>query len=101
MQDLVALDTKFKREREELSEASEQWDELPDVAYYTACMMIVAKESVQALRAELWLISELDIRGVSGTQLESGTLAKYRLRAVQDKDIEAERVAILADVRGI
>lgn len=129
LQDINVLHAKFNAERQELQEASEQWDELPDVAYYTACMVIVrdgliarpaypfnfdepgydesqelaehyeemhAREwSEQALS---WLAQEIEARGITLAQLEAGTLAKYRLRAVQAKDIKAERAAILAAI---
>lgn len=105
MQDLPTLHKKFQAEEQELAEASEPWDELPDIAYYAACMKIVlslspdtkfAYEMIEDIEPSLLYYSEkyhFSIR-----QLEAGTLAKYRLRATQPKNFEAERTAILAAI---
>lgn len=129
MQNIYTLHGKFQSEQQELAEASEPWDELPDVAYYAACMQIVRDELVDrptyplgaddphfdesqltieyheemharewSEQALAWLSQEAEARNVTVAQLEAGTLAKYRLRAVQAKNIEAERAAILAAI---
>ena len=98
LQDIEMLHIKFMRELKELEEADEQWDELPDVGYYTACMQIVAPNDAYAVDALRWLSQEIEIRSITPPQLEAGTLAKYRMRAIQPKDIEAERKAILAAI---
>jgi hypothetical protein len=95
MQDGEILFEKFGAEMQELSEASEQWDELPDLAYYAACMKLVAKDASYTGTALQRLSQEITKRAVTVAQLEAGTLAKYRLRAIQEKNIEAERAAIL------
>lgn len=44
--------SKYEDEKKELLEAEEQWDELPDVAYYASCIMIAVWEGVRNPIAE-------------------------------------------------
>jgi hypothetical protein len=104
MQDAETLYMKFEREQKELAEEDakgeegEQWDELPDVTYYAACMQIVASGIPCTEEALSWLASEIKKRDVSIAQLEAGCLAKYRMRASYEKSLITERNAILSAV---
>jgi hypothetical protein len=100
LQELPAVLSKFEAEKQELAEASEQWDELPDVCYYAAYMVVIGSEHASR-DAISWLSAEIENRGVSVGQLESGTLVKYRLRATQPKNVELEQAAILAAVQRV
>lgn len=98
LQDVHTLHRKLTQEWRELDEAEEQWDEWPDVMYYTSQLLIQASlGSDHMLQA---LLIEIAKRGITLSQLERGTLAKYRLRASgQPKDIEKERSAILSAIK--
>jgi hypothetical protein len=104
LQPLETLYSKFLAERQELEEVwdegGEVWDELPDLCYYIACMIIKAagSQDERVNWAKRFLLTAKP-EGVTRKQLEAGTLAKYRLRARQPKDIVAERTAILEAVR--
>lgn len=92
MQPVDTLWRKFRGEVEEYHEASEKWDEIPDLVYYATCL------HGQGDSSALSELRQLVPASVSAEQLMAGTLAKYRMRATQPKNIELERAAILAAV---
>jgi hypothetical protein len=98
MQDIETLHVKFGREQVELAgedakgERGEQWDELPDVTYYPACMVIVAPEHAHTQEALSWLSQDAERRGITVAQLEAGTLAKYRLRVMHAGESKEDRL---------
>src|SRR5690348_2822710 len=94
LQPVATLAQKFDAEMVELAEADHAWDELPDVTYYAACLWLQGDESRIPALKEVQAIF-----GVTMAQLERATLAKYRLRAKQPKDILVERAAILAAIQ--
>lgn len=95
LQDINMIFDKFNHELEELDEAVEKWDEIPDVVYYAACA--AAQGSSHLLRA---MPHRLKTYGVSVEQAKAACLAKYRLRAAgEPKNIERERAAILAAIQ--
>lgn len=105
---IAGLRTLFHREVRELALASQSWDELPDVTYYTACLWLRRNDAsteaqITAQAARSYLQTRILPRyAVTWEQLEAGTLAKYRLRASGlPKDILAEQVAILAAVQAV
>lgn len=97
LQSISMLKFKFEREMKELAEAYEQWDELPDVAYYAAYMVVIGSEHA-AREAQSWLAAEIEKRCITISQIETATLAKYRLRAYQQKNVDLEHDAILSSI---
>lgn len=97
LQDINTIFDKFNRECQELEEADEQWDEIPDIIYYATCAYI--QGSPHLLRA---MPHRLKMDGVTVEQAKAATLAKYRLRAAgHPKNIEVERAAIMAAIEGV
>jgi len=91
LQDINTIFDKFTHELEELEEAENKWDEIPDVVYYATCA--AAQGSPHLLRA---MSHRLKTYGATIEQAKAACLAKYRLRAAGNpKDIETERVVIM------
>src|SRR5579863_3075750 len=55
--EVTGLRVKFKAELEELRAAGDPWDELPDIAYYAAC--------IQARKSENLLLAGFVLRAVA------------------------------------
>jgi len=89
----IGLKDKYERERQELAESAHPDEEWPDVVYY-ACCLAAQGEGVYLSQVQ----SELERSGLSQSEIEAITLAKYRLRASgpNSKDFELEREAIRA-----
>ena len=97
LQSLPVLHEKYMHELEELGDAQERWDEIPDVVYYATCA--AAQGFMQYYRE---LPAFVEMQGVSVAQAKAATLAKYRRRAAgMPKDVPAERVAILEAIKTI
>lgn len=91
LQPVGKLKEKLIEEYRELAETTHAWDEIPDVTYYTACLVLQGDAFAQSM-----LQGTLLLFGETLARAEAATLAKYRLRATQPKDIIAERAAIMA-----
>lgn len=82
---------KFDAEVQELQEAKDIWDEIPDVVYYAACL-IAWGENYRLSVVEMDILPKY---GVSIRDAKLACRAKYARRAAgYKKDIEAERAAI-------
>lgn len=87
LQDINTIFDKFNHELEELEEASEKWDELPDILYYATCAAI--QGSPHLLRT---MPHRMKTYGVTMEQAQTACLAKYHYRAAGNpKNIEVER----------
>lgn len=89
LQSVGTLGTKFEAEKEELGDAEEVWDELPDVTYYAACLLLQIRAEIERFCTDY---------SVSVRQLEAATLAKYQRRVQHTKNIKDEREAIFAAI---
>lgn len=87
----IGLKDKYDRERVELAESEHPEEEWPDLVYYALCM---AAQGHGVYLSQVQ--SELERSGLSQSQVERATLAKYRIRAEgpNSKDFERERIAI-------
>ncbi|SRR6266702_1408254 len=89
------LRSKFFVECRELAEASNIWDEIPDVMYYATCLVAYGQNyCLGVLKKEI-----LPQYGITIGQAKKACLAKYRLRAAgEPKNIEKERAAVMAAI---
>ena len=93
LQSVGALVQKYEHEQKELAESPHPEEEWPDLVYY-ACQLASQGKRVYLSQVQ----NELERSGLSQSQIEAITLAKYRMRASgpNSKDLEAEREAIRA-----
>jgi hypothetical protein len=96
LQDEDVLIVKYEHEQEELAESEHPEEEWPDLVYY-ACQLAAHGRYVYLAQIQ----NELERSGLSQSQIEAITLAKYRIRAEgpNSKDFERERQAIQAALR--
>jgi hypothetical protein len=103
--EIKGLRARFCQELRELALATEPWDELPDVMYSAACLWLrrddaTTEAQIAALAASSYVTTRIVPRyHVTWEQLETGTIARYRLRASgMPSAVQAERDVILAAV---
>jgi len=96
LQPYETLLAKYHAECQELADAANMWDEIPDVMYYASYMALSGRFQY-AVQVEREILPKL---GVTFRQAMAACLAKYIRRAAgHPKDIEAERIAIMEAVR--
>lgn len=105
MQDLETLWNKFQVEQQELAEEYAKGqegdfrDEIGDVTYYAACLVIVRNEGEgdpdgHADTAQSWLMQEAKTLNLSIVQLQAVCLAKFRIRSVYPKILHESRLLV-------
>jgi len=97
LQDVLVLQEKLRKEKQELKEAEHPEEEIPDVVYYGCCL--AAQGQYRYLKhIERQILPQYPW---SQRQIEAITLAKYRLRAEgpNSKDFQREREAIQEALR--
>lgn len=98
LQSRETLLAKYQAEKRELAEAANIWDEIPDVVYYATCLLAWGEAGAFLdMKADV-----LPLYEVSHKQAKAACLAKYARRANgEPKNIEAERAAIMAALKGV